>query len=152
MDFSKFDSMFDIEGLKADIKSSAENSKDFDPIPAGEYEVKITKMELTESKKGDPMFCCWFKILAGDQKDRLIFMNQVINKGFQIHIINEFLRSLGTDEDIHFDNFSQYSQLIYDVHEQIDSDKLEFALDYGMKNNFPTFKITEVFESEKIPS
>lgn len=147
MDFSKFDSMFDIEGLKADVKASAEKSKDFDAVPVGQYEVKITKMELTESKKGEPMFCCWFKILAGDQKDRLIFMNQVMTKGFQIHIINEFLRSLGTETDVHFDNFKQYSQLIFDIHEKIDEEKLEYGLDYGKKNDFPTFKITDVFEA-----
>lgn len=147
MDFSKFDSMFDIEGLKADVKASAEKSKDFDAVPVGQYEVKITKMELTESKKGEPMFSCWFKILAGDQKDRLIFMNQVISKGFQIHIVNEFLRSLGTDTEVTFENFKQYSQTIFDIHEKIDSEQLEFALDYGKKNDFPTFKITDVFEA-----
>lgn len=146
MDFSKFDSMFDIEGLKADVKTAAENNKSFDEVPVGDYEVKITKMDLVESKNGDPMFSCWFKIVSGEQKDRLIFMNQLLTKGFQIHIVNQFLRSLETDIDVHFDNFKQYSQLIFDIHEKIDSEKLEFALEYGKKNNFPTFKIVEVFE------
>lgn len=59
-----------------------------------ENEVAINKLELTKSKKGDPMVTCWMKIVAGEYTNSLIFMNQVVTQGFQIHIVNEFLRAL----------------------------------------------------------
>lgn len=145
MDFSKFDKMIDLEGLKEDVKKAEENTSNYDEVPLGEYEVKITKMELTESKQGNPMFSCWFKILSENQKDRLIFMNQVIKQGFQIHICNDFLRSLDTGLDIHFESFEQYSNLIFEVMEKMEAEKLEYLLDYGQRKEFKTFSIKEVF-------
>lgn len=146
MDFSKFDNAFDIEGLKKDIKEAEQNGQNYEDVPTGEYVVKINKLELTESKKGDPMLACWFKILEGDHKNQLLFMNQVIKQGFQVHIANEFLRSLGIEKDIHFETFRQYGQLIFEIENEIENQRLEYALDYGMKNGFSTFKITQVFE------
>lgn len=145
-DFSKFDSQVDIEGLKSDIQEAAENGGgDFKEVPLGTYEVKIKKLELKLSKKGDPMVSCWMQILAGDYKGQLLFMNQVVTRGFQVHIVNDFLRSLGSGVEIVFESYSQYAQLLMDVAEAIDN-KMEYALEYGEKKGFNTFKITEVFE------
>lgn len=143
MDFSKFDKKVDLEGLKKDIEDSANN--DYKEVPHGNYEVAITKLELKESKKGDPMVAVWFKILDGEYKGSLIFMNQVITRGFQIHIVDDFLRSLETDVDIVFESYSQYADMLADVFEAVEGN-LEFALKYGEKKGFNTFEITEVFE------
>lgn len=145
MDFSKFDKQVDLEGLKKDIEDSANN--DFKEAPHGNYEVAITKLELAESKKGDPMVKVWFKILTGEYKNSLIFMNQVITQGFQIHIIDEFLRSLETDIEVKFESYSQYNDLLMDIFEAIDGN-LEFGLKYGENKGFNTFEITDVFEVE----
>lgn len=145
MDFSKFDKQFDLDGLKKDIEDSANN--EFKEVPLGTYEVAIDKLELSESKNHDPMVKVWFKILAGEYKNSLIFMNQVITRGFQIHIMNEFLRSLETDIDITFESYSQYNELLMDIFEAVD-DKLEFALKYGENKGFNTFEIVEVFDVE----
>lgn len=146
MDFSKFDKQVDLEGLKKDIEDSANN--DFKEVPHGTYEVAITKLELKESKKGDPMVAVWFKILDGEFKNSLIFMNQVITQGFQIHIVDEFLRSLDTGIDVTFESYSQFNELLLDIFEAVDGN-LEFALEYGENKGFNTFKITEVFEVEE---
>ena len=101
MDFSKFDKMVDVEGLKKDIEAAEANgSGGFKPVPHGSYEVAIDKLELTETKQtGKPMATCWMKIVSdGEYKGQRIFMNQVITQGFQIHIMNEFLRSLLLDD------------------------------------------------------
>lgn len=143
MDFSKFDKQVDLEGLKQDIKDSA--SGDYKEVPHGNYEVSINKLELGESKKGDPMVKVWFKIVSGEYKGNLIFMNQVITQGFQIHIINEFLRSLDTGLEITFDSYTQYNNLLMDVFETVNGN-FEYALECGEKKGFGTFKITEVFE------
>lgn len=148
MDFSKFDKQVDLEGLKNDILDAEENGGSFKEVPHGNYEVAITKLELTESKKHDPMVTCWFKILDGEFKNSLIFMNQVVTQGFQIHIVDEFLRSLGTDVDVKFESFAQYADMIMDVFEEVDG-KLEFVLNYGeTKKGFNTFEITDIFEVE----
>lgn len=147
IDYSKFDKMVDIEGLKKDMHEAEENGGDFKEVPHGSYEVKIQKMELVESKKGDPMVSIWFKILTGEYKGSLLFMNQVITQGFQIHIVNQLLRSLDSGIEIEFVSYSQYGALLMDIHEAID-DSLEYALEYGENKGFNTFKITEVFEVE----
>lgn len=143
MDFSKFDKQVDLEGLKQDIEESANN--DFKEVPLGTYEVAVKKLKLSESKKGDPMVKVWFKIISGEYKGSLIFMNQVITRGFQIHIVDELLKSLETDVDIHFESYSQYAELLADVYEAVDGN-FEYALKYGENKGFNTFEITEVFE------
>lgn len=149
MDFSKFDKQVDLEGLKQDIMDAEENGGgDFKEVPHGKYEVAITKLEPTESKKGDPMVSVWFKVTNGDYKGSLIFMNQVITQGFQIHISDEFLRSLETTVDVQFESYSQYAEMLADIFEEIE-DKVEFVLDYGEnKKGYNTFEIIDSFEVE----
>mgnify|MGYP001355780646 FL=1 len=147
--WEKFDKAIDIEGLQKDVQEAAENGANFREVPHGEYEVKIEKLELVESKAGDPMVTVWFKVLAGDYKGSMIFMNQVITKGFQIHIMNEFLRSLDSGYDVEFRSYSQYGQLLMDIHEAIDG-RLEYGLKYGEgKKGFSTYEITDVWEVEE---
>lgn len=145
MDFSKFDKQVDIEGLKKDIKDAEQNTGDFKEVPLGAYEVKITKLELAESKKGDPIVKIWFKIVNGEYKGSIIFMNQVITRGFQIHIVDDFLRSLESGVEIGFESYSQYAELLMDVFEAIDNN-FEYGLDYNERKGFKTFKVYEVFE------
>lgn len=148
IDFSKFDKKADLEGLKNDILDAEENGGgNFKEVPYGNYEVAITKLELGESKKGDPMVTVWFKILDGEFKNSLIFMNQVVTQGFQIHIVDDFLRSLETDVEIEFESYAQFGELLMDVFEAVEG-KLEFGLKYGERKGFNTFEITDVFEVE----
>lgn len=152
--FSKWDESVDTEGLANDVKEAAENGTgSFKEVPHGEYEVAVNKLELVASKKGDPMVSIWFKIVSdGEYKGSLIFMNQVITQGFQIHITNELLRALTADcedaPEIEFKTYKQYSELLMDVFEAID-DNYEFALKYGKgKKDFSTYEITDVFPLE----
>ena len=149
IDFSKFDKSVDIEGLKHDVQEAQENggTGEYKEVAFGTYEVKVSKMELTESKKGDPMVSIWFKILEGEFKNSNLFFNQVITQGFQIHIVNELLRSMDTGLDIEFESYSQYGQLLLDVHEAIDGN-LEFGIKYEDNKGFAKYTITDVFEVE----
>lgn len=145
-DFSKFDKAFDLEGLKKDVADAASNTFSNDPVPHGNYEVAIAKLELVESKSsGKPMVSCWFKVVNGPQSNRMIFMNQVITQGFQIHVANEFLRSLESGINVEFNSYSQYADLLMDIAEAVDG-KHEYALKYGENKGFDTFEITEVFD------
>lgn len=149
VDFSKFDKAVDLDGLKEDVNKAKENGGGTrEEVPAGNYEVKVDKIELVESKKGDPMVSIWFRILAGDFEKSVLFFNQVITQGFQIHIVNELLRSMDTGVDVEFESYSQYGQLLMDIAEAVDG-KLEYGLKYGEnKQGFKTFEITDVFEVE----
>lgn len=148
VDFSKFDKSVDLEGLKNDIQEVSQNGGgEFKEVPHDKYEIKIEKLELSVSKKGDPMLTCWMKILEGEYEGSMIFMNQVVTRAFQIHIANEFLRSLGTQHNVEFESYSQYANLILDIAEAIDG-TYEYLVDYGENKGFNTFKIEDIFEVE----
>ena len=144
--FEKWNSNVDLAGLQQDIKDAQENNKEFEKVPHGEYEVKLDKLELKASKKGDPMVSAWFTILEGKYKKSKLFLNQVITQGFQIHIVNELLKSMGTDLAIEFVDYKQYAELLLDVAESCDTNKLEFAIKYEDNKGYDKFTITEVFE------
>lgn len=144
--FEKWNSNIDLAGLQQDIKDAQDNNKEFEKVPHGEYEVKVDKMELKASKKGDPMVSIWFTILEGKYKKSKLFLNQVITQGFQIHIVNELLKSMKTDLAIEFVDYKQYADLLLDVAEECDKNKLEFALKYEDNKGYDKFTITEVFE------
>lgn len=153
MDYSKFDSMVDLDGLKKDIADAEQNGGgEYKDVPHGEYEVSIEKLELRETKKtGKPMMTCWMKIVSdGEYKGQMLFMNQVITQGFQIHICDKFLRSLVEDmdgaPDVSFESYTQYAELLMDVLECV-SGKREFAVKYGeTAKGFDTFEVTEIFD------
>ena len=125
--WEEFDEKIDVEGLAKDAQEAAENGGgNYKEVPLGTYEVEVNKMELTKSKKGDPMLTIWFKILTGDYKGSLIFYNQVLNIGFGVHNANEML--LDRVESI--------------------TGNLEYALKYDKNSKgYNTYEIKDVFEN-----
>lgn len=152
--WDKFDKEIDVESLAKDVKQVNDNGGIYKEVPHGQYEIKIEKLELVESKAGNPMFSCWMRIIAGEYKGSMIFMNQVMNRDFQIHNrqctgTNDFLENLESGLDIEFKTYRQYGQLLMDVAEAIDG-KLEYGLKYGEnKKGFSTYEITDVYEVEE---
>lgn len=152
--FDKWDKEIDTEGLANDVKEAAENGGggNYKEVPHGDYEVAIQQMELKSSKKGDPMVSIWFKIIDGEFKNSIIFFNQVVTQGFQVHIVNEMLRMMVSEMDdapvIEFKSYKQYGNLIMDIFESV-SDNFEYALSYKKgKKDFSTYELTEVFVLE----
>ena len=149
--WDKFDKTIDTKGLAADVEDAAENGDNYRDVPHGRYEVEISKLELIQSKKHDPMVTIWFKVLEGEYKGSMIFMNQVVTRGFQIHIVNEVLRAMCEnlpELKIEFVNFRQYGELLMDVFEGVNG-KYEFAMLYGEgRNGFSTYEIDEVYTLE----
>ena len=151
--FDKFNALFggDLSGLKQDIEAAANNSGDFVEVPHGEYEVKITKLELGETGErskthGMPMAKVWFTILAGEYKNQLIFMNQMLTSGFGIHKMNEFLNSLQTEIPIQFENFNQYGELLEQVFKAVDG-VAEYQLSYNANaKGYNTYNIVQRFK------
>ena len=151
--FDKWDNEIDTEGLANDVKDAAANGGgEYKEVPHGDYEVAVQQMELKASKKGDPMVSIWFKILDGEFKNSIIFYNQVITQGFQVHIVNEMLRMMVSEmadaPEIEFKSYKQYGNLIMDIFEEI-NENFEFALAYKKgKKDFSTYEIKEVFVLE----
>lgn len=150
INWDKFDNNVDVEGINEDLQNNKDNFGEFKEVPLGEYEVRVNQMELTTSKKGDPMLAIRFQILDGPFKNSLVFYNQVLTLGFQIHMANEMLRSFDTGIEIpsEFKGYSALNELILDVSEEIDAQGLEYVLKYDEnKKGYKTFEILEVFES-----
>lgn len=147
--FEQWNKSIDTAGLQQDIKEAQENggNREFEKVPYGDYEVKLDKLELKPTKQTkEPMVSAWFTILNGKYAKQKLFMNQKITLGFQIHIVNQFLKSMGTDLNVEFVDYEQYANLLMDIAEAVDEDKLEFALKYEDNKGYDKFTITEVFE------
>lgn len=147
--FEKWNSNVDLKGLQEDVKKAQEegDNREYEKVPHGEYEVKLDSLELVASKKGDPMVKAQYTILQGKYKNSKLWMYQVVLQGFQIHIANNFLKSLKTDLNIEFVDYAQYANLLLDVAEFCDTNKLEFAIKYEDNKGYDKFTITEVFEA-----
>ncbi|EAG8700782.1 DUF669 domain-containing protein [Listeria monocytogenes] len=156
VNWEKMDESFDFTGINEKVKEASEGLGDFPEIPDGTYEVEVEKLELTTSKKGDPMLSIWFQILAGEFKGSRIFYNKVMQPqndkafGFQVHQNNIMLRDLSgwyEDDEVEFENLSQYNDLILDIAESIEEDKLNYILEKGTnKGGYDTFEILEILE------
>lgn len=147
--FEKWNKSIDLNGLKDDIKSASENTGgNYVEVPANDtYEVKLTKAEVKATKNDDPMATLWFKVQEGEYKGQFIFMNQVITQGFQLNIMDKFLESLDTGVKIGFEDYAQYNNMLLDVAEACDQQKLSYALKYGVNNKgYNTYEITDIFE------
>ena len=145
--FEKFNNMFDVAGLKTDVDSAASNTGDFVEVPKGNYEVKVVKIELGQSKKEMPMAKVWFQIVAGEFQGQKIFMNQLLTSGFGIHNMNKFLESLETGVTVQFENFIQYADLFAQIFAEVDG-KAEYELAYGENaKGFSTYDIIQRYKN-----
>ena len=145
--WDQFDNAIDTKALADEVKNSAD-SPSYREVPEGTYEVAVEKLELVSSKNGKPMGTIWFKVLTGEYKGSRIFYNQVLEQAFQVHMFNEFVRSLDSGVNVEFTSYRQYGEMLMNVAEAIDK-KLEYGLVYGKNNTgYPTFEIEEVFEVE----
>lgn len=148
--FDKFNAMFDVEGLKKDTEQAASSDGDFVEVPKGEYEVKVTKLEIGETGEksktpGMPMAKIWYEILTGEFKGQKIFQNQMLTTGFGLHKMNELLVSFETGISVTFENFNQYADLFKQIFDAIDG-KAEYQLSYGENNKgFSTYAIVKRF-------
>ncbi|WFD09963.1 hypothetical protein [Tepidibacter hydrothermalis] len=67
----------------------------------------LLHLELVPDGKGQPMV-----LVAFENNNEIQCYNFPATKGYEIHIINELLRSLDLDIKIEFQTYDQYSQLL----------------------------------------
>lgn len=164
MDFSRFDNV-NID-TKAIEEAKANGAGQNIETPAGDYVARIEKMELKTTKDGRPMFSVMMRVVeAGEEakpevteylshfksgKMPCLFMNRVIygtkNDANMIASVLGWLDKLETDTKAEFKTYSQFSECVLDIYEEV-ADTLEFAVTYD-PNKFNSLEINEVFDVE----
>lgn len=148
IDFKKFNEKFPADKMKADMKEAKENSNT--TLPDGEYTVRLEKMELGESKGGALMIKTQFRIIEGDHKKQCIFKNQVLtgtkNDGFMLVKANEFLESLDSGIPVVFEDWEQYNDLILDIAEAVQEDKLTYLIQLDTDGKYQNSEIIDVMD------
>lgn len=148
IDFKKFNEKFPADKMKADMKEAKENGNI--TLPDGEYTVKLEKMELGESKGCALMIKAQFRIIEGDHKKQCIFKNQVLtgtkNDGFMLIKANEFLESLDSGIPVVFDDWEQYNDLILDIAEAVQEDKLTYLICLDTDGKYQNSEIIDVMD------
>lgn len=151
MDFTKFDSMINEAELSKQLEEAKNNAPKSDKqVPAGNYIVKIEKMEVAATKDGRPMFKVQCRILEGEFKKWCVFMNRVIygtkNDANMISSVIGWLQKLEPSVDVEFKNYSQFSDLVLDIFEEV-ADAVELEVAYN-PDAFNSISIEEVFDAE----
>lgn len=151
MDFTKFDAAINTEEMTKAIEEAKNNPQQSNKeVPAGDYVVKIEKMEIAATKDGRPMFKVQCRILEGEFKKWCIFMNRVIygtkNDANMISSVIGWLNKLESSEHVEFKNYTQFSELVLDIFEEV-ADAVELDVAYDPEA-FNTISIEQVFDVE----
>lgn len=148
IDFKKFNQQFPADKMKQELKEAKENSGS--GLPDGEYTCKLDKMELGESSKHQLMIKAQFRIVKGDHKKQCIFKNCVLtgtkNDGFMLYKANEFLDSLDSGEDVMFEDWEQYNDLILDIAEAVQEDNLQYVVQLTKNGQYQDFEIIDILD------
>lgn len=147
VDFNKWNEEFG--GQEAiDALKEAENNE-YKELPDGSYVCTLDKLELGESKKGQPMVKGQFRITEGEFKKQCIFYNQVFTRGFPMHKALEFLRSLQVFEDAEVDfdgDFADFNDLLLDIAEEAQDAGLKFEIEKAADGEYTRLTVADVFE------
>jgi hypothetical protein len=151
MDFSKFDNAINQADLQKQLEEAKNNPQQTDrEVPAGNYTVKIEKMELAATKDGRPMFKVQCRILEGEFKKWCLFMNRVIygtkNDANMIASVIGWLEKLEPSVQVEFKNYSQFADLVLDIFEEV-ADTVELDVEYD-PDAFNSISIKDVFDAE----
>lgn len=163
MDFSKFDNAgIDLKAIE-EAKNNPPQGEGLE-TPAGNYVVRIEKMELGATKTdGRPMFRVQLRVVdAGENatdevkeylshfkaKKPCLFMNRVIygtkNDANMIASVLGWLDKLGTETVAEFKNYTQFNECILDIFEEV-ADAIELEVNYD-SDKFNNIEILEVFD------
>ena len=131
IDLSKYDKKVNHKELEEQMKKASENS--FDPIPAGDYNVKLEKLELKENSKNNLMISAQYRILYGTEKNKCLFQNITIsgtkNDGFMLHQAKELINNLGFD--IEFESYVQFGEEVEEIADSAIGELYDIRLSYN---------------------
>lgn len=149
MDASKFDKMYDLEGLKEDVEEAEKNGNngEYPEIPDGDYEVSVDELELTESKKGLPMIKIWYTIVEGKYENQKLFQYQLVDTGKKLNIAMNFLKGFKSPSITRFVSYSNLAKELENALANFKAQGIEFLLNKKTnKKGFTVYKIEEVYD------
>lgn len=139
IDLSKYDKQIDKKQLEEQLKSASENS--FDPLPEGEYDTELEKLEVGESKNGKLMLTAMYRIKNGPQRNKCMFQNIILfgtkNDGFMIHNAKKLIEDLGFD--IEFESYSQFAEEVSEIADSAIGEEYTVQLTYN--GEYPRYNI-----------
>lgn len=149
MNFDKFDKLINTDELNKAITEAKNNPQSTTKeIPAGNYTVKIEKMELGATKDGRPMFKVQCRIKTGEFKKWCLFMNRVIygtkNDANMIASVVGWLEKLETETVPEFKSYSQFADCVLDIFEEV-ADAVELDVYYDPEE-FNSITINEIYD------
>ena len=150
--WEQFDNNTDLEAFEEGVKNAENQSGEFEDLPHGKYEVALDNIELKPTKKkGDPMIVSVFKVIEGPHKNRLIWVNQVVDTPVKMNIGLSFINSMKPDSKVEFDKskgMAGLAESLVDAGEEISKSK-EFVLEFGQnKKGYDQYTIETVFKLE----
>ena len=149
IDFKKFNEEFPANQIKKQMKEAEENGGGND-LPDGEYKVKLDKMELAQSQKGQLMIKAQFRIQAGDHKKQCVFVNRVLtgtkNDGFMMIKAKEFLQSLDSGIEVEFTDWEQFNDLVLDIADAVKEDDLTYIIVLDTEGKYQNFDVIDVLD------
>lgn len=146
IDFNEWNEQFGGKEALEDLKKAAEN--EYTELPDDTYTCKLEKLELGESKKGQPMIKAMFRITEGKHKKQCLFYNQVFTRGFPQHKCLEFLRSLQIfdESEVDFDgDFADFNDLLLDMAEEAEGSQMAFEVKKSQDGEYTRITIEEVY-------
>lgn len=159
VDYSKFDEIVDIKGVKEDMKNN--NGKD---VPEDTYDVALLDLQLGETgpnskTPGSPMIKAKFEIINGDYEGTWVWYNQVVSTGTGLNMGLGFIRSLIPDEAEHMevrdgflpDAVTSYAELgeLLDMLKPFIMDHFEYALRIKKSSSgYTNYTVEEIYKLE----
>lgn len=154
--FAKFNEVFG--DVANDVAEAALGNVERKEVPFGDYEVKITKLEIVANdyEAGDyygfPELSVWFKIIGtGEYAGQMLFRNMRLasvkkpsSTGFMIHKVCEFLNSLESGIPVAYENPNQFKGLVNEIFTAIDG-RAEYQLSYFENKGFKDYLIVKRF-------
>lgn len=159
VDYSKFDEIVDINGVKEDMKNKGNNE-----LPEGTYDVALLDLQLGETgpnskKPGSPMIKAKFEIINGEEEGTWVWFNQVVSTGTGLNMGLGFIRSLIPDEAEHMgvrdgflpDAIKTYAELgeLLDMLKPFIMDHFEYALRIKKgSSGYTNYTVEEIYKLE----
>ena len=153
--FARFNDMFG--DIAKDVAEASVGKVERKVVPFGDYEVKITKLELGEHKfddeyKGMPVATVWYKVVSGEYAGQMLFQNRKLtsiktpsSNGFIVRKFMEFLESLESGIPVEFENWQQFGDLMKTIFNEIDG-RAEYQLSYFENKGYKDYAIVKRFQ------
>jgi hypothetical protein len=121
-------------------------SKEVKEVPNGTYIVEISSMMVGLTKANKPALKAKFTVTDGEYTHGTLYMTTVLTSSYTTEKACNFLKALGTDVNVYFDNTENFKKITEEIFNKIKGN-CEFDLTYWTNaKGFNEFKIEGVYD------